>query len=68
MKYPSRWEGSVEEEIKSGIAIFDIEGSTYFFRLENFTKFLEMEKMIQAAFLGGSEDAISKMQGFLNRM
>lgn len=68
MKYTSRWEGNEKEEIKSGIAVVEVEGKTYFFKLENFTKFIEMDKMIQAAYLGGSEDAIAKMQGFLNRM
>ena len=67
MKYQGKWEGSEEPDITSGVAIFEVEGNTYFFRLENFIQFLQMGKMIQAAYLGGSEDAAARMQEFLDK-
>lgn len=44
-----RWLASTEENVKSGIATFELKGKTFTFNLESFEDFLAISKMLNVA-------------------
>ena len=55
MSYPQKWTGSVDKDIKAGVAEFTIMGNIYEINIESFDNFQMISKMLDFAFEDGKE-------------
>ena len=65
--YPSEWKGSTDPNDKSGVATFKIEGVDYMLRLDCFTCYQMVEKMLDSAFDQGKSFAAQAMRSKIER-
>lgn len=62
MIYPQKWAGSVDKDIKSGVAEFTVMGNIYKIKLESFADFQMISKMLDMSFDDGKEFVKSRAQ------
>ena len=67
MIYPQKWTGSVDKDIKTGVAEFTVLGNIYEINLESFADFQMISKMLDMAYLDGTRFVKDRAQRAVTR-